>query len=136
MLKDNLNKIIIIGLIITLIIMVTILLLGTTLGLLYSSLPEHNPQDNQQNCESVGGEWSYNEEFCLLANKKAGEECTDGGQCESGACSPPTLTAEQETQLINEPIPNIVGTCYPDNEVTGCVDQVILGTISKDSMCL
>ena len=123
-------------LILILIIVAIIILFGIALGFCYSLLPEHYPQRNKQACESVGGEWSQSQTKCLLANKKAGETCTDGAQCESGACSPPTLTEEQKTVLINVPIKNILGTCYPDDLLTGCVKQVIKGTISKESMCL
>jgi len=129
-LKENKSLIIIFA------IITAICLFGIVLGLYYSSLPEHHPQRNKQSCESVGGEWSDDQERCLLAYKKAGQICTDGAQCESGVCFPPNLTEEQEIILINEPIENIVGTCYPDDLLAGCVKQVIMGIISKESMCL
>ncbi len=31
-----------------------VILLGIGLGFLYASLPGHNPQENQQNCENAG----------------------------------------------------------------------------------
>ncbi len=113
-----------------------IALLGIVLGYCYSLLPGHHPEKNQQACESVGGEWSNSQNICLLANKKAGETCTDGAQCESGICFPPDLSEEQKIMLADESIKNIIGTCYPDNFPTGCVKQIIMGTISKESMCL
>ncbi|MFH1426313.1 MAG: hypothetical protein ABIG66_02665 [Candidatus Kerfeldbacteria bacterium] len=109
---------------------------GIILGVLYSALPQHHPQDSQKNCESVGGEWVESEQFCLLGHKKAGESCTDGGQCESGVCFPPALTNAQRAALLTQPLDNIVGTCYPDEDLTGCIEQVLLGTITKESMCL
>ncbi|MFA6098076.1 MAG: hypothetical protein WCV50_04730 [Patescibacteria group bacterium] len=118
------------------IIPVIIILFGIALGFYYSSLSVHHPQKNKQSCESVGGEWSGDQNKCLLANKKAGETCTDGAQCESGICFPPTLTDEQKITLAKEPIKNIIGICYSDNFPTGCIKQVIMGTISKESMCL
>ena len=128
--KDNKNLIIIFG------IMAIIILFGITLGFYYSSLSEHHPQKNKQSCESIGGQWLDNQKKCLLSYKKAGEICTDGGQCESGVCFPPALTEEQKTMLIKEPIKDIVGICYSDNFPTGCIKQVIMGIISKESMCL
>lgn len=117
------------------IIFAIIILVGIGLGFLYSSLPEHHPEKNKEYCEKAGGQWTDNE-TCLLSYKKAGEACTDGGQCISGACSPPTLTDEQKINLTKGPLKNIVGTCYPEEQVIGCVEQVIMGTISKGSMCL
>ncbi|MFA6306792.1 MAG: hypothetical protein WCV70_04860 [Patescibacteria group bacterium] len=122
--------------IIIFVIFAAVILLGIALGFYYSSLPEHHPQKNKQFCESAGGEWSDNQKNCLLSDKKAGEICTDGAQCESGVCFPPVLTEEQKTTLANKPINNIVGTCYANNFPTGCVKQIIMGTISKKSMCL
>jgi len=118
------------------IIIVSIILFGIILGLFYSALPEHHPQRNKQTCEAVGGDWSDEQEVCLLSYKAAGEICIDGGQCISGVCFPPILTAEQEIELSNGPLENIVGTCYPDEWVKGCIRQVLKGTISKESMCL
>jgi len=111
-----------------------VILLGVGLGFLYSSLPSHHPE-NKQYCENAGGLWT-DEQACLLSDKDAGETCTDGGQCISGVCFPPTLTDEQIINLANGPLKAIVGTCYPENSVTGCVEQVLKGTISKESMCL
>lgn len=129
--KGNTPKI----LIIIIIIFSIIILLGIGLGLLYSSLPGHHPEKNRQNCESAGGLWTENQ-TCLLSYKKAGEICTDGGQCQSGVCSPPALTDEQKTDLEKSPLKNIVGTCLPEEQISGCVEQVVKGTISKKSMCL
>ena len=122
-------------LLIIFIIIAAIVLFGIILGYFYSLLPGHNPQKNEQACESVGGEWSGGLSSCLLADKKAGASCTDGAQCESGICFPPDLSEEQEMMLDKEPIKNIAGTCYPDNFPTGCVKQVVMGTVSKASMC-
>ncbi len=118
------------------IILAVIILFGIALGFLYSSLPEHHPQKDKQSCESVGGQWSDEQKICLLSYKETGEICTDGWQCISGVCFPPTLTEEQKTNLSKGPLENIVGTCYPNDLVTGCVKQVIMGTISRGSMCL
>lgn len=112
-----------------------IILFGIGLGFLYSSLPAHHPEENKQYCENAGGQWTENQ-TCLLSYKKAGEKCTDGGQCISGVCFPPTLTDEEKNNFAKGPLKKIVGTCYPDEEITGCVEQVIMGTISKNSMCL
>jgi len=109
---------------------------GIFLGYCYSLLPGHYPQKNKKACESVGGEWTNSQNICLLANKKAGEICTDGAQCESGICFPPDLSENQKVMIAKELIKNIIGTCYPNNFPTGCVKQVIMGTISKESMCL
>jgi len=66
------------------IIIASIVVLGIGLGLLYSSLPQHHPQKNKQSCESVGGDWSYEQEgICLLSYKETDEICTDGGQCKA-----------------------------------------------------
>jgi hypothetical protein len=118
------------------IIIVGIILSGIALGFLYNSLPANNPQKSKQGCESVGGDWSEEQNKCLVSYKEAGGSCTDGGQCTSGVCFPPTLTAEQEIELGKGPLKNIIGTCYPDELVSGCIRQVLKGTISKESMCL
>ena len=118
-----------------LIIFAIIIFLGIGLGYLYSSLPQHHPEKNKQSCENAGGQWT-DKQTCLLSYKKAGEICTDGGQCISGICFPPTLTDEQKINLDKGPLKNIVGTCYPENLVTGCVEQVLMGIISRESMCL
>ena len=117
------------------IIFAIIILSGIGLGFLYSSLPAHHPEKNKQFCENAGGKWTE-DQTCLLSYKKAGEICTDGGQCISGVCFPPTLTDEQKINLSKGPLKNIVGTCYPEELVTGCVAQVLKGIISKESMCL
>jgi hypothetical protein len=116
------------------IILAIIVLFGIGLGLLYSSLPEHHPEKNKQFCENAGGQWTNNQ-TCLLSYKKTGETCTDGGQCISGVCFPPTLTAEEKINLTKSPLKNVVGTCYPENLITDCVAQVLKGTITKESMC-
>ncbi|PIR88676.1 MAG: hypothetical protein COU09_01130 [Candidatus Harrisonbacteria bacterium CG10_big_fil_rev_8_21_14_0_10_44_23] len=115
---------------------VIIVFAGIALGLLYSRLPGNNPQESQAGCESVGGDWDLATNRCLASYKPAGELCTDGGQCKSGVCFPPALTEEQTLDLANGPLKNIAGTCYPDELITGCVEQVLMGTISKESMCL
>ncbi|MFH1400137.1 MAG: hypothetical protein ABIH41_01335, partial [Nanoarchaeota archaeon] len=109
--------------------------LGIGLGLFYASLPEHHPQRDRNSCESIGGEWSDEQGVCLLSFKEAGEPCTDGGQCTSGVCSPQVLTDEQMIRLDEGPLTGIMGVCHPDDQLTGCVEQVIMGTISKGSMC-
>ncbi|MFH0853557.1 MAG: hypothetical protein V1853_04070 [bacterium] len=119
-----------------LIIIAAIPLCGIALGFYYSSLPEHHPQRDRQSCESVGGEWSNEHNSCLLANKAAGEICTDGGQCQSGVCFPSALTEGQQAALSSGEVSGITGTCYPEELVEGCVKQVILGTVSKESLCL
>ena len=129
--KQNASKIFIF----IIIIFAIIILFGMGLGFLYSSLPAHHPEKNKQFCENAGGQWIDNQ-TCLLSYKKAGEICTDGGQCISGVCFPPTLTNEQKINLTKGPLKNVVGTCYPEDLVTGCVEQVLKGTISKESMCL
>ncbi|MBU0570219.1 MAG: hypothetical protein KKH94_00220 [Candidatus Omnitrophica bacterium] len=116
-------------------IFVTVILFGVGLGFLYSSLPEHHPEKNEQSCEKAGGLWTDDQD-CLLSYKKSGETCTDGGQCESGVCYPPALTDEQKNNLTKGPLEGMVGTCYPEELVTGCVKQVLLGTITEESMCL
>jgi len=128
-LKENRNLIIIF------VIVITIILFGIGLGFLYSSLPAHHPEKNKQFCENAGGQWT-DDQTCLLSYKKAGEICTDGGECISGVCFPPTLTDEQKNNLTKGPLKNIVGTCYPEELITGCVEQVLMGTVSKESMCL
>ena len=129
--KQNTPKI----LLFIIIIFAIIILFGIGLGFLYSSLPEHHPEKNKQFCENAGGQWT-DDQTCLLSYKKAGEICTDGGQCISGVCFPPTLTDEEKINLTKGPLKNVAGTCYPENLVTGCVEQVLMGTISKESMCL
>jgi len=117
------------------IVFILIILFGIGLGFLYSSLPEHHPEKNKQFCENAGGEWTDNQ-TCLLSYKKTDEICTDGGQCISGVCFPPILTDEQKINLNNGPLKDMEGTCYPEELVTGCVEQVLMGTVSKKSMCL
>lgn len=117
------------------IIFAIIILFGIGLGFFYSSLPEHHPEKNKQFCKKAGGQWTKNQ-TCLISYRKAGEICTDGGQCISGVCFPPTLTDEEKINLTKNPLKNVVGTCYPENLVTGCVEQILMGTISKESMCL
>ena len=119
-----------------LLVIAIILLAGVILGRYYASLPEHHPQDNKKNCEGVGGEWIDDQKTCILSSKKAGEVCVDGGQCESGICSPPELTDEQKITIKKQALKNIKGTCSGDNFSGGCVEQVISGEVTKESMCL
>lgn len=128
--KQNIPKIFIF----IIIIFAIIIFSGIGLGLLYSSLPEHHPEKNKEYCERAGGQWTT-DGICLLSYKKAGEPCTDGGQCVSGICFPPTLTDEQKINLARGPLKNIIGTCYPEDLITDCVEQVIKGTISQQSLC-
>ncbi len=130
------NQIVNKSLIIIFIIIVFIILGGITLGFFYSRLPGHNPPKNKQSCESVSGQWLDEQNICFLSYKESGEICTDGGQCKSGVCFPPILTEKQKINLNNGPLKNIVGTCYSDDLITGCVKQILMGTISKESMCL
>lgn len=117
-----------------LIIVIAIIgLVGIGLGYYYSQLPENNPQKNQSNCEQAGGEWV--EDQCLLSNRLAGEDCTDGGQCQSGVCFPPELTAAQMAALENGPLEGITGTCYPEELIIDCIKQVNHGVVSKESLC-
>jgi len=44
-------------LILILIFSAIVILGGIGLGVLYSSLSQHHPQDSQKNCESVDGQW-------------------------------------------------------------------------------
>jgi len=118
-----------------LVIVVVIILSGITLGIFYSHLPGNSLPKNEQDCKIAGGQWA-SDQTCILSYKNTGEICTDGGQCKSGVCFPPTLTKVQKNTLINRPLENIVGTCYPEELVTGCVKQVLMGTVSKESMCL
>jgi len=115
------------------IFVVLIVLFGIGLGYLYSSLPKHHPQDSQEACESVGGDWQ--QDACLLSYKEAVEQCTDSGQCISGVCYPPELSDEQLDILDKKPLTNISGTCYA-GEPNGCVPQVIKGAVTRESMCL
>jgi len=117
------------------IIFIVIVLIGVALGFLYSSLPEHHPEKNKEYCEKAGGQWT-DDQICLLSHKRAGEECTDGGQCVSGVCFPPALTLEQKASLTKGPLKNMVGTCYPEDLATGCVEQIIRGEVSRESICL
>ena len=102
------------------IIALALVVTGITLGFLYSRLPSNNPQKSQVGCESVGGDWNAVAQECLVSYKKTGELCTE----------------EQKINLISSPLENMAGTCYPDELITGCVEQVLMGTISKESMCL
>lgn len=126
--KKNTSKIVIV-------IFMCIILVGIGLGIIYSSLPEHHPDSNQLFCEKAGGIWTDNQ-TCLLSYKKAGDTCTDGGQCISGICFPPILTDEQIINLTKSSLKNVEGTCYPEDIAIGCVPQVIKGTVSMQSMCL
>lgn len=117
------------------IILVVISVIGIALGFLYERLPSNNPQESQAGCESVGGDWDMEAGRCLVSYKEAGESCTDGGQCKSGICSPPTFSSEEEAALAQGPISNIVGVCASSAEVVGCVPQVLNSVVSAESMC-
>ena len=67
-----------------------------------------------------------------LPPQKTGEICADGGQCISSICFPLKLTDEQKINLAKSPLKNIVGTCYLKGLATGCVKQILKGTISKE----
>ncbi|PIY96987.1 MAG: hypothetical protein COY66_01855 [Candidatus Kerfeldbacteria bacterium CG_4_10_14_0_8_um_filter_42_10] len=108
-------------------------LLGVGSGYYYSQLPKNNPQKNQSNCEQAGGDWEN--EKCLLSNRLTGEECIDGGQCQSGICFPPELTEEQIAELAEKPLTDITGTCYSEELIEECVKQVNNGTVSLESLC-
>ncbi|MBU4536895.1 hypothetical protein KJ603_02565 [Patescibacteria group bacterium] len=128
--KDNKNLLILFG------IILTISIAGISLGILYSHLPGNTSPENKQDCESADGQWSGQENYCQLPSKESGEICTDGGQCQSGVCFPPELTETQMSALSENSLNNRTGTCYPEELVTGCVEQVLNGTVSKESMCL
>ncbi|MFA6511985.1 MAG: hypothetical protein WCV86_02605 [Patescibacteria group bacterium] len=117
-------------------IVMAILLSGVALGLYYASLPEHHPQSSKSACEKAGGDWVADQALCLISNRVAGEACTDGGQCKSGVCFPPTLTDAQQATLLHEDVSGIIGTCYPDELIQDCVPQVLKGTVSRASLCL
>ena len=116
-------------------VLVAIPLIGIGLGLIYAQLPGNNPQKSQAGCESVGGDWDAVGGKCLISYKESGEPCTDGGQCKSGICSPPTLSNEQRAAFARGSISGIIGTCATTTEVTGCVPQVQKGVVSAQSMC-
>ena len=44
-------------LVLIIIFSVVVILGGIGLGIWYSSLPQHHPQDSQKNCESINGQW-------------------------------------------------------------------------------
>lgn len=117
------------------IVVAVICLVGIGLGFWYNQLPKNNPQRDQSSCEQAGGEWRSNEKICLISNRVAGEECTDGGQCKSGICFPPPLTQEQQLNITNGSAENIVGTCYSEEVAEGCVKQVVNGTVTLESLC-
>lgn len=129
--KQNTPKV----LLFIIVIFAIIILFGIGLGFLYSYLPEHHPEKSKQFCENAWGQWT-DEQTCLLSYKKSGEICTGGGQCISGVCFPPTLTEKQKADLTKGPLKNVIGTCYPEHLVTACVEQVLRGTVSKESLCL
>jgi len=116
-------------------VLLAIPLIGIMLGFLYSQLPGNNLQRSQAGCESVGGDWDTVAGMCLVSYKETGEPCTDGGQCKSGVCSPPTLSSEERAALVHGPVSGIVGVCASDTEVTGCVPQVLMGSVTSESMC-
>lgn len=116
-------------------IFVIILIFGVLFGFIYQQLPSNNPYKSQAGCESVGGDWNTETGKCLVSYKEAGKSCTDGGQCKSGVCSPPTLSSEEKKALRHGSILDIIGVCASSTEVTGCVPQVLNGVISAESMC-
>ncbi len=116
-------------------IILMIVAMGVVTGWLYSRLPTNNPQNSQQGCESVGGDWDIAANKCLLSYKKVGEICVDSAQCVSGICSPPSLTEKQQSVLLHEPLVGIAGTCAVNSELIGCVPQVLKGSVSMDLMC-
>lgn len=119
-----------------LIAVIVVILCGIGLGYYYSQLPENNPQKNQSNCEQAGGEWVAEQGTCLLSNRVVGDECTDGGQCQSGICSPFDLTLDQESHIASgEVLTGISGTCSADQFTEGCIPQVYKGKVSQDSLC-
>jgi len=130
--QPNANR----NILIIVLVFIAIVFGGIMLGFWYSRLPSNNPQKSQAGCESVGGDWDAVAGRCLVSYKKEGEPCVDGGQCKSGICFPPTLTEEQEVVLLGGHLKNVVGTCYSDEQITGCVKQVLMGIVSKESMCL
>ncbi|MBU0706767.1 hypothetical protein KKG41_00135 [Patescibacteria group bacterium] len=113
-----------------------IILLGIGTGIWYNNLPENNPQRDQSSCEKSGGEWVAGQSLCLISNRVAGEECTDGGQCQSGVCFPTKLTDEQQAALVDGEVSGISGTCYPEELIKGCVQQVLKGKVTKESLCI
>lgn len=118
------------------IIIVIICLSGIILGIWYNQLPVHHPGRNQSACEQAGGEWVTDQAICLISYKTTGEFCTDGGQCQSGVCFPPELTTEQQSVIASgQKISGLTGTCYPEEEIVDCVEQILKGTISKESLC-
>lgn len=131
MLKTNKKK----NLILIIIIFTIIILFGISLWFFYWSLPGNNPNKNKEFCEKAGWQWSDNQS-CLLSNKKAWEVCIDWGQCISGVCFPPELSKQDKINLYKGPLENIKWTCYPDELVKWCIEQVIMWTISKETMCI
>ncbi len=119
------------------IISIVIILLGIGLGIWYNQLPENNPQRDQSSCEQAGGEWVAEQKNCLISNRMEGENCTDGGQCQSGVCFPPDLTSEQQANIDEgNVLMGITGTCYPEELIEGCVKQVLKGIVSQESLCI
>jgi len=118
------------------IVIVIICFAGIVLGIWYSQLPVHHPERGQSACEQAGGEWLTDQAICLISHKTAGESCTDGGQCQSGVCFPPELTSEQQSIIASgQEISGLIGTCYPEGEIMGCVKQILKGVVSEDSLC-
>ena len=118
------------------IVIVVICLSGIGLGIWYNQLPVHHPERNQSACEQAGGEWLTDHAVCLLSHKEAGDSCTDGGQCQSGVCFPPDLTEEQQATITSgNKVSGLTGTCYPEEEVMGCVKQILKGVVSRESLC-
>lgn len=75
--KKDANK----KLVILLGIIAAIIVFGISLGIVYSLLPEHNPPKTKQACQSLGGQWSDEQNFCRLSYKESGDICNDGGRC-------------------------------------------------------
>jgi len=119
-----------------LIIIAAICIGGIGLGFLYSQLPVHHPERSKGACEQSWGEWQADTETCILSSRPAGEACIDGGQCQSGVCFPPELTAEQQALIDSgKEVSGLTGTCYPEELVRDCVKQVLRGTVTQESLC-
>ncbi|MFH1597881.1 MAG: hypothetical protein ABIB97_02305 [Patescibacteria group bacterium] len=119
------------------IIIAVICIGGIGLGFWYSQLDVHHPERSKEACEQSWGEWQAEAETCILSSRPAGEACVDGGQCQSGVCFPPELTADQQTTIdAGNEVSNLTGSCYPEELVRDCVKQVLNGTVNQESLCL
>ena len=99
------------------------------------ALKNMSPEERKELMETKRAQWqsmSEEEREAKRAEYKAKHEAR---KAEMDA-KYDTLTDEQKTNLTKGPLKNVAGTCYPENLVTGCVEQVLMGTISKESMCL